>query len=767
MILRPKRPSMARLIVAQLIITSAVAFMGYQPLSVLTAGRVRSISYAESDAESRMKAADALLAGEENAQVRAAMPGNDLNRGVFPLSKIVGQESIKSALLLAVINPRMGGVAISGGRGTAKSVMARAVHRIMPPIEIVKGSQFNIDPESNGEVDDFLKDSMAEKGQVLSDLETEIVPCPFVQIPLNVMEDRMLGSVNVEKSVTTGKTIFEPGLLAKAHRGILYVDDINLLDSEMANILLSILSEGWVNVQREGISVRFPCRPLIIATFNPEEAELREHLLDRLSVALSADAKPLTMEERIEAVSEVMDFAKNEDTMNAKVAEDEDALTSRIIFARESLKDIQLSYDQKVYLAEEASRAGCQGHRGEIFGVEIARASAALNDRTQVEADDLRMAVKLAILPRSTFSQDPDMDDEMIPPPPPPPPPQQDMQDEEEETEEQPDTEEDEEDKEDQEDQDDEPDQPEVPQEFMFDPEGTPIDPELLEFAKKNKMGKGGGRGMVFSQDRGRYIKPMLPRGKVTRLAVDATMRAAAPYQKPRRERAGPDATRKVFIEQGDVRIKRMARKAGSLIIFVCDASGSMALNRMNAAKGAAMSLLTEAYQSRDKIAIIPFQGDRAEVLLPPTRSIAMARRRLETMPCGGGSPLAHALNVAVRTGVNAQKSGDVGKVVIVCISDGRANVPLSFATDELTTEEREKPDKAELKEELLTTAKSLRGLAGFSLVVLDTENKFVSTGMAKEIAAAAGGKYHYIPKASESAISSVASQALSDARSN
>lgn len=274
----------------------------------------------------------------------------------------------------------------------------------------------------------------------------------------------------------------------------------------------------------------------------------------------------------------------------------------------------------------------------------------------------------------------------------------------------------------------------------------------------------------MYSNDRGRYIKPMLPRGKVTRLAVDATMRAAAAYQKPRRARdlakAGGPSDRKVFIEQSDVRVKRMARKAGSLIIFVCDASGSMALNRMNQAKGAAMSLLTEAYQSRDKICIIPFQGDYAEVLLPPTRSIAMARKRLETMPCGGGSPLAHALNVAVRTGLNAQKSGDTGKVVVILLSDGRANVPLSYASDEGPEDpNRVKPERALLKEEVLKTAASLRALGGFNLVVLDTENKFVSTGMAKEIAAAAGGRYHYIPKAGEGAIANIANQALADAK--
>jgi magnesium chelatase subunit D len=716
--------------------------------------------------ERAMAVAGEMTAADESDGERSRQSAafTDLNSGpaTFPLAAVVGQEAIKTALLLCGVNPKIGGVVISGSRGTAKSVMARAIHKLLPPIEVIKGNQFNSEPAS-GEYDSFLEEQLRNGELTMDSLETEVVPAPFVQVPLDVLEDRLLGAVDVEKSVKTGNTIFEPGLLAKAHRGVLYVDDINLLDESISNLLLEALSTGTVTVEREGLSVRHPCRPLLIATFNPEENELRPHLMDRIGICLSADAVPLNEEERLEAVNRALDFANSPQAVEEQFSEVTEEMKTSVIFAREYLKNMKAAPAQIKYLCEEAIRSGVQGNRGELFAIEVARAAAALSGNDRVEADDLQTGVKLCIAPRGTEIQLPpdDLEEMMAPPPPPPPPPN--MEDEEEKEEEEAEQEEQEEQETDE--------APAVPEEFMFDVEGVALDPDVMKFATKAKSGRSGSRGLIFSEERGRYIKPILPKGRVRKLAVDATMRTAAPYQARRRERAAEakgvpvsEFAGRVFIEGGDVRAKKMARKAGSLVVFVVDASGSMALNRMNAAKGAAINLLGEAYQSRDKICLISFQGDFAQVLLPPTRSIAMAKNRLERMPCGGGSPLAHALNQAAQVGMTSQKTGDVGEVLVVCISDGRANVPLAVATDGVTVEEAG-VDKAGLKEEVMNTAKMLGSLPNFKLLMLDTENKFVSTGLAKEIAQAAQGKYHYIPKGGANAVTNVASAAIADLR--
>lgn len=668
------------------------------------------------------------------------------SRRAFPLAGIIGQDFVKLSLLLAAVNSRIGGVGISGKRGTAKSVMARAVHSLLPPVEIVKGSQYNEMPPELGEDEE-------DDG-----VEREVIQAPFVQVPLNVTEDRLIGSVDVEKSVKSGKTVFQPGLLAKAHRGVLYIDELNLLDDGLANILLEVISSGTVRVEREGLSFSHQCEPLVIATYNPEEGEVRPHLLDRLAINLSADQSPLSLDQRIEAVTSVNEYSTSPTEFVERYADETSEMATNIVLAREYLKDVKATKEQMGYLVTESIRAQCEGHRAELFGLEVAKASAALEGRSAVGPGDLKLAVRLAILPRSKIMSNEDSNQNQAPPPPPPPPPKDQMDEEDQKDEDEKDKEKEEpEEKEEEE-------APSVPEEFMFDPEGVVLDPDLLAFSQSQKKGKAGGRGLVYSQDRGRYVKAMLPRGSGTqRLAVDATLRVAAPYQKSRRARGVKrGANRRVFVEKADFRMKRLARKAGALIIFLVDASGSMALNRMNSAKGAAIRLLSEAYKTRDKICLIPFQGDRAEILLPPTKSITMAKRRLEMMPCGGGSPLAHALTQAARTGLNAQKRGDVGKVIVVCISDGRANVPLAISEGETM---EEKPKKSELKEEVLSVAKKLRGLKGFQLLCIDTENKYVSTGVAKEIAAAAGGTYHYLPKATEAAVAGVAGSAISAMR--
>ncbi|CAN6557588.1 unnamed protein product [Malus baccata var. baccata] len=448
----------------------------------------------------------------------------------------------------------------------------------------------------------------------------------------------------------------------------------------------------------EGISFRHPRKPLLIATYNPEEGAVREHLLDRIAINLSADFE-MGFDDRVAAVAIATQFQEHSSEVFKMVEEETEYVKTQIILAREYLKDVTISREQVKYLVLEALRGGCQGHRAEFYAARVAKSLAALDGREKVDVDDLKKAVELVILPCSIINENPPEQKNQQPPPP-PPPPQNEQSGEEQNAEE-------------------EKEQGQIPEEFIFDAEGGLVDEKLLFFAQQaqKRKGKAGrAKNVIFSEDRGRYIKPMLPKGPIRRLAVDATLRAAAPYQKLRREK-NTQSSRKVFVERSDMRAKRMAQKAGALVIFVVDASGSMALNRMQNAKGEALKLLAESYTSRDQESVF---------------SVWNHQEFKVNLECC-------CWHISCSLDLTAH-----GIIMVAHVTPQLFSFALTCGISYWCFS---------MKDEILEVAGKIYK-AGMCLLVIDTENKFVSTGFAKETARVAQGKYYYLPDSSDAVIS-------------
>ena len=339
---------------------------------------------------------------------------------------------------MAAVDPSLGGMIIAGGRGTGKSVLARGLHTLLPPIEVLdnelileklteKNSETslrpigrNLDPDKPEEWDISTNKLLEEVigSDYLNQIEEipkKVREAPFIQVPIGITEDRLVGSIDVAASLSTGEQVFQPGILAEAHRGVLYVDDINLLDDGIVNLILEATGREKNNIERDGLSLSHPCKSLLIATYNPEEGALRDHVLDRFAIVLSAD-QSIDNAQRVEITKSVLSHAENNIKFSEKWSEESDNLSTQLILARQWLKDVKITKEQITYLVNEALRGGVEGHRSELFAVKVAKANAALRGDENVNSEDLKVAVRLVILPRAM--QIPPEDDDIQPPPP-------------------------------------------------------------------------------------------------------------------------------------------------------------------------------------------------------------------------------------------------------------------------------------------------------------------------------------------------------------
>ncbi|BAZ48373.1 magnesium chelatase ATPase subunit I [Nostoc sp. NIES-4103] len=321
-------------------------------------------------------------------------------RVVFPFTAIVGQEEMKLALLLNVIDPKIGGVMIMGDRGTGKTTTIRALADLLPEIPVVANDPFNSDPSDP----DLMSDEVRQKLEQGAEIPVNHTKVQMVDLPLGATEDRVCGTIDIEKALSEGVKAFEPGLLAKANRGILYVDEVNLLDDHLVDVLLDSAASGWNTVEREGISIRHPARFVLVGSGNPEEGELRPQLLDRFGM----HAEIHTVKEpalRVQIVEQRAEFDQNPPEFLAKYQSQQQALQQQVVNAQQLLKEVKIDYDLRVKISEVCSELDVDGLRGDIVTNRAAKALAAFEGRTEVTVDDIRRVITLCL--RHRLRKDP------------------------------------------------------------------------------------------------------------------------------------------------------------------------------------------------------------------------------------------------------------------------------------------------------------------------------------------------------------------------
>lgn len=620
-----------------------------------------------------------------------------MQRMIFPLAAIVGQEAVKRALLIAIVNPKAGGVLVAGEKGTAKSTLVRSIAEVIG--------------------------------------ETKLI-----ELPLNATEDMVFGGLDMQYAVECGERRFLPGILARAHNHILYIDEVNLLRHDFLGSLLDAATTGVHRVEREGISCVHEAVCTLIGTMNPEEGTLSPQILDRFGL-YAAVSREQNEVERAEIVRRILAYEAQPAEFCQHYATETAAIKQQVAAAKSLLLTITIAEPMMLLAAQMCTKAHSAGHRAELFLLEAARAIAAIAGRTYLLPGDLdeaacyvlpqRMRQEEQPLPPEPPEQDQDQDQDQPPdetsddqPENQPPPPPSDSLSEQQETEEQTDP------------PSEQPESEGNDQEKVADIDTTfPFVHMELSLPQDRQERRGSGKRSLTRTDtkQGRYVRSGIPNGPVTDLAFDATLRAAAPYQKFRARNKCA-----IAIEREDLRQKIREKRIGSTFLFVVDASGSMgARERMRAVKGAVCAMLQDAYQKRDQVGLIAFRRQTAEVLLPITRSVDLAQKCLRHLPTGGKTPLAEGLRAALNLLASRQQKEQEMKSVLVLVTDGRANTAAAGGDG-------------------MADALKMAGkinLAGVHSVVIDTENDFVKLGLARAVAREMGSTYYSLRDLSENNI--------------